>query len=61
MRWLSKPSDKAYGSVVVFLADHQDVETLLAQGMMDFGGEMAYTDELKIGGARCFRLRYYMR
>ena len=36
MRWLSKPSDKSHESVVVFLADHQEAETLLAKGMMDF-------------------------
>ena len=38
MRWLSKASDKAYGLVVVFLADHQEAETLLGKGTMDFGG-----------------------
>lgn len=43
MRWLSTPSNKTYGSVVVYLADHQEAEMLLAKGRMDFGGEMAYT------------------
>lgn len=61
IRWLSKASDKTYGSVVVFLADHQEAEALLAKGMMDFGGEMAYTRtyERRQGPTRCFKCHGY--
>ena len=37
IHWLGKPSEKAYGSVVTFLAEHKDTESLLATGVMDFG------------------------
>ena len=61
MRWLGKPSDKTYGSVVVFLADHHEAEMLLGKGMMDFGGEMAYTRiyERRHGPTRCFKCHGY--
>lgn len=61
IRWLSKPSPKTYGSVVVWLAEHQDAEMLLTQGRMDFGGEMAYTKEYirRQGPTRCFKCHQY--
>lgn len=61
IRWLSKPSDKLYGSAVVFLADRQTAEMLLAKGHMDFGGEMAYTRvyERRRGPNRCFKCHQY--
>jgi len=44
IHWLSKPSAKTYGSVVVFLAKHEEAEALLQTGVMDFGGEMAFVN-----------------
>jgi hypothetical protein len=38
IRWLSKASDKMYGSVVIFLTDQHEAETLLAKGVIDLGG-----------------------
>lgn len=61
IRWLSKPSNKAYGSVVVFLANYQETETLLAQRTMGFAGEVAYTRpyEHRKGRTRCFNCYGY--
>jgi hypothetical protein len=36
IRWLSKPSEKTYGSVVIFIAEHKDAESLLTTRVMDF-------------------------
>ncbi|KAL2352018.1 hypothetical protein BJ546DRAFT_234643 [Cryomyces antarcticus] len=43
IRWLSKPSEKLYGSVVIYLAKKEDAERLLEQRVMDLGGETAFT------------------
>lgn len=61
IRWLSKPSEKAYGSVAIFLAEHKDAESLLATGVMDFGSEMTYVKpyERRMLSMRCFKCQQY--
>jgi hypothetical protein len=61
IRWLSKPSEKAYGSVTIFLAKHKDAESLLATGVMDFGSEMTYVKpyERRMLSMRCFKCQQY--
>ena len=61
MRWLSKPSDEAYGSVVMFLRDHEDAQRLLRAGIMDIGWEMAYVRpyERRSLPMRCFKCQQY--
>ena len=44
--WLSKP-DKAYGSMVVSFSKKDDADRFLAKGLMEVGGESAYTAEWK--------------
>lgn len=61
IRWLSKASDKMYGSVVVYFSHHRDAEMFLARGVMDIGGEMAYTRpyEKRQVPTRCFKCHQY--
>ena len=61
IRWLSKPSQKTYGSVVVFLAEHKDADNLLRGGVMDCGGEMVYVKayERRNLPMRCFKCQQY--
>ncbi|EKG09453.1 hypothetical protein MPH_13509 [Macrophomina phaseolina MS6] len=62
-RWLSKPSDRLYGSAVIYLAKKSDADALLAGRVMDTGGEAAYTDvfEHRPRPRRCFRCQSYDR
>ena len=61
LRWLSKPSEKTYGSLVIFLRNHGDAERLLKTGIMDVGGEMAYVKpyERRSLPTRCFKCQQY--
>jgi hypothetical protein len=61
IRWLSKASDKMYGSVVMFLTHQHEAQTLLTKGIMDVGGEMAYTRtyESRQVPIRCFKCHQY--
>jgi len=61
IRWLSRATDKMYGSVVVFLAHQHEAEALLAKGIMDIGGEMAYTRpyERRQVPTRCYKCHQY--
>ena len=61
IRWLSKASDKVYGSVVMFFTHQHEADMLLARGVMDVGGEMAYTRryERRQAPMRCYKCHQY--
>jgi len=58
---LSRATDKMYGSVVMFFAHQHEAEALLARGIIDVGGEMAYTRpyERRQIPTRCFKCHQY--
>jgi hypothetical protein len=61
IRWLSRTTDKVYGSVVMFLTHQHEADDLLARGIMDVGGEMAYTPryERRQIPTRCYKCHQY--
>ena len=59
--WLSQPGKK-YGSMVLYLKDKSQVNTLLAKGFLDVGGESATTQVWEERGKveqRCFNCQKY--
>lgn len=61
MRWLSGPSTKTYGSIVVYLAKAVDAQALLERQIMDFKGEAGFTGhfERRQLPSRCFKCQQY--
>ena len=61
MRWLSKPSDKTFGSAVVYLLKKEEAEALLDRQVMDFKGEAGFTRqyERRLVPTRCFKCHQY--
>ena len=61
IRWLSKPSDRPFGSIVVYLAKKADADALLDRQVMDFKGESGFTKEFerRIVPRRCFKCHKY--
>ncbi|KAB2568602.1 Nucleic-acid-binding protein from transposon X-element [Lasiodiplodia theobromae] len=61
VRWLSKPSNRLYGSAVVYLAKKSEADALLARRVIDVGGEAAYTNvfEHRPRPKRCFKCQSY--
>jgi hypothetical protein len=61
VRWLSRPSDKQFGSVVVYLAKKEDAEMLLERQIMDFKGDSGFTRvyERRSVPTRCYRCHKY--
>lgn len=61
MRWLSAPSEKAYGSLVVYLVKYSDAQDLLERQLMDFKGEAGFTGvfERRMVPSRCFKCQKY--
>lgn len=61
MRWLSKPSDKIFGSAVVYLLKKEEAEALLDRQVMDFKGEAGFTRqyERRLVPTRCFKCHQY--
>ena len=61
MRWLSGPSDKHFGSLVVYLTKQKDAGVLLENQLMDFKGEAAFTSvfQRRQVPSRCFKCQKY--
>jgi hypothetical protein len=58
LQWLSKAdAEKAYGSMIVYLASRDDAVKLLREGMMDVDGETSFIRpfERRLGPVRCFK------
>ena len=61
MRWLSKPSDKIFGSLAVYLHKKEEADALLDRQVMDFKGEAGFTRqyERRLVPTRCFKCHQY--
>ncbi len=61
--WLSKlGTGKLYGSMVVCLADKKEADAFLEKGVIEVGGETAYTEpwqEISSEEKRCFNCQQY--
>ncbi len=61
--WLSKVgTGKLYGSLVIYLANKDEAETLLEKGVVEIGGETAYAETWQEVGPeekRCFNCQEY--
>jgi hypothetical protein len=62
LQWLSKPdAEKAYGSMIVYLASRDDAVKLVREGMMDVDGETSFIrpSERRPGPVRCFKCHQF--
>ena len=61
MRWLSKPSDKIFGSLAVYMLKKEEADALLDRQVMDFKGEAGFTRqyERRLVPTRCFKCHQY--
>lgn len=61
--WLSRAgTGKLYGSMVVCLAEKKDADLLISKGLIEIGGETAYTEafqDLSSDKIRCFNCQDY--